>query len=78
MTQDLSVSDAILILLRAIGHQLKVAGWFKGSLWFLWLIFTAASFSAIWGSIREYESRAAWIYGGVFLVLLALGLWTFF
>ena len=42
MAQHLSVSEAILALFRAIGYQLKGAGWFKGGLGVIWLTFTVA------------------------------------
>lgn len=77
MAQHMSVSEAILALFRAIGYQLKGAGWLKGGLWFIWLTFTVAFLSATWGSAKEYEPRAAWIYGVIFLVLLVVGLWAF-
>ena len=78
MIQNLTVWGAVGQFFKNIGSRIRTKKWWKTVLWILWLIFSLAFLSAVLGSIGEYEPRAAWLYGLILLILLAIGVWAAF
>jgi hypothetical protein len=73
MAQELTVTQGLNEFLRAIGRHVARTKWWQTILWIIWIVLTVSALSAVFGSINEYETRPAWVYGIVFLVLLILG-----
>lgn len=73
MAQHPSVGEAALLLLGAV-FRFLTAEPFKAVLTLLWLLGLAGLLSAVWGSLKEEEPRAACLYGLTALGLASLGL----
>ncbi|RLA79986.1 MAG: hypothetical protein DRG33_03130 [Deltaproteobacteria bacterium] len=67
MAQQLTVGEATVLLLRALGHFIRTEPW-RATFLALWSLGLAALLSAVWGSLKEHEPRAASLFG-----LAALG-----
>ena len=59
-----------------IGMSIRYKGWWRTILWLVWLALIVVTFSAVFGSIAEYEPRAAAGYAIIALVILAVGIWA--
>lgn len=73
MAENQSVSNALAALLKAAWNRLASKDWWKALLWIVWFIVVVSMICAVFGSMREYEPRAALMYGIVFLFVLVIG-----
>jgi len=75
MQKEMSISGAVRGLTAAIAYSVSTTKWWKVMVWLVWFVAVIAFRDAIFASFAESEPRAAVLYGVVFLILLALGIW---
>ena len=75
MQKEMTLSGAVRGFTAAIAHSVSTTKWWKVILWLVWFVAVIAFLDAIFASFAESEPRAAVLYGVVFLILLALGIW---
>lgn len=73
MAEHQYVSSALAAVVKTAWKRLASKDWWKVLLWIVWLVLAISMISAVCGSMREYEPRAAMMYGIVFLILLVIG-----
>jgi hypothetical protein len=73
MTGSQSFLSAIGAVVKAAWNRLASKDWWKALLWGVWFIVALSMIWAVFGSMREYEPRAALMYGIVFLILIIIG-----
>lgn len=76
MERNLTVWGAAGLFFRTLWDRFRTKKWWKTVLWILWVVGTLSFLSAIFESFGEYEPRAAWFYGVLFLILLIIGVWA--
>lgn len=76
MGQTKTFWGAVSVFLMGIGSSIRYKGLWRSILWLCWLALTIISVSAVFGSLAEYEARAASGYAIVSIVLLAIGIWA--
>ncbi len=70
-----TISGALKGLTAAIAYSVSATKWWKPVVWFVWFVAVIAFLDAVFASFAESEPRAAVLYGIVFLILFALGIW---
>ena len=78
MAEQITISEAIKNLFKAIAYRFNATRWWKTILWIIWFILAVGFLIAVFESVGEYETRASLMYGIIVIILLGVGAWAAF